>query len=75
MNILYTEETLIQFYYEECDILETIEIESTLESNLDANLQYADVYEHLLLLKSDILSPSKKSIDNILKASLVTYCQ
>ena len=69
MNKLYTEETLIKFYYEECDILEKLEIENMLENDLDTNISYAVLYGNILNLPALKLSPSISSTEKILAYS------
>ncbi|MFM2394417.1 MAG: hypothetical protein RLZZ546_2399, partial [Bacteroidota bacterium] len=41
MNKFYTEETLLHFYYGECELIDAIEIEANLESNVHLNERYA----------------------------------
>jgi hypothetical protein len=69
MNRLYTEETLIQFYYEECDLLDKFEIENVLETDLESNLQYSLIYQEIQSLRGDLLSPKNTSLINILEYS------
>ncbi len=69
MNKLYTEENLIAFYYNECDLFTSLEIENAIENNIDVNQDYAGVYGQILNLDSIKFSPSTKSINNILKYS------
>ncbi len=61
----YKEAKFLRFYYGECDILDRLEIENELETNVRANHQYATFYAGLLdNLKT--LSPKQSSIDKIL---------
>jgi hypothetical protein len=69
MNKFYTEENLIAFYYQDCDLFTTLEIEHTLETDVEANNQYVEIYESIMKLDELKVSPSKKSINNILSYS------
>lgn len=72
MTKFYTDETLLHFYYGECEILDTIEIESNLESDIILNHQYASIYHDILDLNQLNLTPSENSIKNILQYSKLT---
>lgn len=66
----YTENKLIQFIYGECDILERLEILDAIENDTllkDAYLSLLDSYRMLPKVK---FSPSRKTIDNVLKYSM-----
>ncbi|MBK8701402.1 MAG: hypothetical protein IPN29_18395 [Saprospiraceae bacterium] len=69
MTRLYTEETLIKFYYGECDLFETLEIEHSLENIPTINQEYAKLYTEILALSFPKLSPKQSTIDRILAYS------
>lgn len=72
MTKFYTDETLLHFYYGECEMLDAIEIESNLESDVTLNHQYASIYNDILDLNSLNLSPSNNTVKNILQYSKLT---
>jgi hypothetical protein len=69
MDILYTDETLIQFYYGECDVPETFEIAHVLENDIDHNHHYSNIYNEIQQMKKDNKSPSHAVLDKILMHS------
>ncbi len=69
MNILYTDETLIRFYYGECDVPDTFEIEHILESDVNHNHYYSCIYEEIQQLQKEKKGPTASSLDKILAYS------
>lgn len=69
MNILYTDETLIQYYYGECELAETFEIEHVLENDVDHNNHYASIYSQIHDLKKSNKGPSVSTLNKILAYS------
>jgi hypothetical protein len=69
MNNIYTEEKLIAFYYEECDTLETFEIEDAIENDQKLNLNYFNISNELIALNHLSLQPKCNSINKILAYS------
>jgi hypothetical protein len=69
MNILYTDEILIQFYYGECDVPETFEIEHVLESDVNHNHYYSSLYTQIQQMQKEKKLPKKSSLDKILAYS------
>jgi hypothetical protein len=69
MNILYTDETLIQYYYGECELTETFEIEHVLENDVNHNNHYASIYNQIQEIKKSKKGPSVSALDKILAYS------
>ena len=71
MNQIYTDETFIQFYYHECDLFETLEIEHALENDAATFEAYHGIKEVLDSLSSITYSPSQQTIRQIMKYSKI----
>lgn len=69
MDIVYTELNLLRYYYSECDLFETLEIEHALDEDVDLRFEYKMLKASLDGLSQPLFSPSKKTIDNILNYS------
>ena len=69
MTQIYTEEKLIQYYYAECDLFETLEIEDAMSNNFDLYETFHYIKEGLDTLPTTTFSPSNKTIFNILQYS------
>ena len=70
MAYAYTENKLIQFIYGECDFLERFEIKDAIENDTllkDSYLSLLDAYRMFPKVK---FSPSRETIDNVLKYSM-----
>ena len=66
MGRIYTEETLIRYYYSETDLFETLEIEHALEEDIDLRFEFGMVKDTLGLLNTPLYSPSQKTISTIM---------
>jgi hypothetical protein len=69
MNNLHTEEIFIRYYYGECDLFETMEIDFLLTDNLDSNHSYSQLAEQMQLLNAISIPAPQKVIDKILDYS------
>jgi hypothetical protein len=69
MKNIYAEESLIAFYYDECDILEKFEIEDALENNIHLNKKYYSLSEELTNLRSLTMKPKTRTLDKVLSYS------
>jgi hypothetical protein len=69
MNKLYTDETLLLYYYEECDVCDKIEVEHMLETNIEANIAYSHLYESLMELPKKTYAPKEETLSKILAYS------
>lgn len=69
MDIVYTEINLLRYYYSETDLFETLEIENSLDEDIDLRFEYKMLVETLKELPSAKLTPSKLAINNILNYS------
>ena len=71
MKQIYTDETFIQFYYNECDLFETLEIEDALENDAAIFEVYHGIKEVLDSLSNISYSPSQQAIRQIMKYSKI----
>jgi len=69
MKHAYTEEQLIRFMYKECDIFEKLEIEFAMEDDSTLMNSYQKLLHGIQSLPGVKFSPSKSTINNILKYS------
>lgn len=72
MDIIYTELQLLRYYYSETDLFETLEIEHSLEEDIDFRFEYKMLVETLNELPKAGYTPSQSSVNNILAYSKVS---
>ena len=72
MDRIYTELKLLRYYYSETDLFETLEIEHSLEEDIDLRFEYKMLVETLNELPKAKYTPSQSSINNILAYSKVS---
>lgn len=66
---LYTEETLIQYYYKETDLFTTLEVEYALLHDSVVRRRYNRLISNFNLLNQGKISPSKSGVSDILAYS------
>lgn len=69
MDIVYTENTLLRYYYSETDLFETLEVEHALEEDIDLRFEYKMLADSLNQLPAYKTRPSLVAINNILNYS------
>ncbi len=69
MDIIYTEITLLRYYYSETDLFETLEVEHALEEDIDLRFEYKMLVESIQEIPTSKFGPSLSAINNILSYS------
>ncbi len=69
MTHTYTENNIVRFIFKEVDLFERLEMEFAMEEDSTLMTSYTDLKEGFDSLPKVMFSPSKKTINDILKYS------